>query len=105
NWHVVQGFQKVGLYFKPSTEGAKPGERDFQVAEVVHYDPQLDLALLKATKVPAELRPVALGSEADIQVGADVHAIGHPTGEAWSYTKGIISQYRRDYEWKMENFT
>jgi hypothetical protein len=35
----------------------------------------------------------------DAQIGADVHAIGHPTGESWSYTKGIISQIRSNYEW------
>jgi S1-C subfamily serine protease len=33
-------------------------------------------------------------------VGADVHAIGHPTGEAWTYTTGIVSQIRPDYEWR-----
>src|SRR5262249_8817377 len=33
-------------------------------------------------------------------VGADVHAIGHPTGEAWTYTTGVISQYRQAYEWQ-----
>jgi hypothetical protein len=32
-------------------------------------------------------------------VGADVHAIGHPTGESWTYTRGIVSQVRRDYAW------
>ena len=33
----------------------------------------------------------------------DVHAIGHPTGEAWTYTTGVISQYRQGYEWKAED--
>jgi Trypsin-like peptidase domain len=33
-------------------------------------------------------------------VGLDAHAIGHPTGEAWTYTKGIISQYRLGFEWQ-----
>jgi S1-C subfamily serine protease len=28
--------------------------------------------------------------------------IGHPTGEAWSYTTGVISQYRQNYEWQAE---
>jgi hypothetical protein len=32
-----------------------------------------------------------------------VHAIGHPTGEAWSYTGGIVSQIRRDYEWQADD--
>ena len=33
----------------------------------------------------------------------DVHAIGHPSGEAWTYTTGVISQYRQGYEWKAED--
>jgi S1-C subfamily serine protease len=32
----------------------------------------------------------------------DVHAIGHPTGEAWTYTTGVISQYRLAYQWEAE---
>jgi hypothetical protein len=40
-----------------------------------------------------------LGDSSEISVGADVHAIGHPTGEAWTYTTGVISQYRLGYEW------
>jgi hypothetical protein len=31
-----------------------------------------------------------------------VHAIGHPIGESWSYTKGVVSQMRPDYEWRYE---
>jgi hypothetical protein len=31
-----------------------------------------------------------------------VHAIGHSTGEAWTYTNGVISQYRLGYEWKKQ---
>jgi len=33
----------------------------------------------------------------------DVHAIGHPIGETWTYTTGIISQYRQAYEWQAKN--
>lgn len=102
NWHVVKGFQKVGLLFKPPTEGSKPSEADFEIAQVVKIDPGHDLALLRLAATPRDVKPIALGSEADIQVGADVHAIGHPTGEAWTYTKGFISQYRKDYEWRDE---
>jgi hypothetical protein len=32
-----------------------------------------------------------------------VHAIGHPGGEQWTYTQGIISQVRTDYRWKGVN--
>jgi hypothetical protein len=34
-----------------------------------------------------------------VQVGADVHALGHPREQTWTYTKGLISQIRPDYEW------
>jgi hypothetical protein len=36
-------------------------------------------------------------------VGIDVHAIGHPKGESWSYTKGIVSQYRLGFDWITDN--
>jgi len=32
-------------------------------------------------------------------VGQDVHAIGHPEGQIWTYTKGLISQIRANFEW------
>ena len=57
---------------------------------------------MKVTVVPEFVSPLKLGSNAAIQVGDDVHAIGHPTGEAWTYTRGIVSQIRPDYEWQAE---
>jgi hypothetical protein len=44
------------------------------------------------------VRPLQISSQ-DIEVGADVRAIGHPNGENWTYTKGIVSSVRPDYEW------
>jgi hypothetical protein len=44
-----------------------------------------------------------LGSLQDVAVGSDVHAIGHPTGESWTYTKGFVSQIRQGYEWSTED--
>jgi hypothetical protein len=49
--------------------------------------------------VPAGHAPVKLGAQSDISVGLDVFAIGHPRGDQWTYTKGIISQFRKGYEW------
>ncbi len=102
NWHVIKGFKKVGLVFKPPAEGSKPSEADIEIADVIKIDPGRDLALLRVAALPRDVKPIMLGAESDIQVGADVHAIGHPTGEAWTYTKGFISQYRKDYEWRDE---
>ncbi len=49
------------------------------------------------------MKPLAVAGSSAVQVGSDVHAIGHPTGEAWTYTRGIVSQIRRDYEWQAED--
>jgi S1-C subfamily serine protease len=100
NYHVVKGYSTVAVVFKPAAEGAAPSRDDVKVGEIVKFDPVTDLALLRVTAVPPGRAAIRLGSTDDISVGADVHAIGHPTGEAWTYTTGIISQYRLAYKWK-----
>jgi S1-C subfamily serine protease len=100
NAHVVGENKKVGIMFKPQQEGAKINPANILVGEVLRVDNTRDLAIVTIAGAPAWVRPLEFGTEADIQIGADVHAIGHPTGEAWTYTKGLISQYRKSYEWK-----
>ncbi len=100
NRHVVGSFNEAGIIFKPSREGDAPNFRNAVRAQVIKVDAIRDLALLKVANVPSSIVPLELGSEIDIQIGADVNAIGHPTGEAWTYTRGLISQYRKNYEWK-----
>jgi len=99
NHHVIDGAKQIGVIFKPALEGAALGKADLRKAEVLKIDQVADLALLKVDSVPAGVAPLKLGDGASVQVGADVHAIGHPTGEAWTYTRGVVSQIRRAYEW------
>lgn len=84
-------------------EGATPTSADIRRARVVRYDEVADLALLRVDTVPTNVQPIALGNLEEVSIGADVHAIGHPTGEAWTYTMGVVSQLRRDYEWTAED--
>jgi hypothetical protein len=70
---------------------------------VLRLDEEADLALLQVSEMPAHVKPLAIGSASEVQVGSDVHAIGHPTGKAWTYTRGIVSQIRRDYAWASED--
>ena len=102
NWHVVKGYEYVAVIFKPTLEGKEPTRDDIKRGRVVKYDEIADLALVKVSEVPPGRSPVRLGDASEIAVGMDVHAIGHPTGEAWTYTTGVISQYRQSYEWKAE---
>lgn len=102
NKHVVGQQKQVVVVFKPLVEGSTPSKADAVSASVVKVDEVADLALLKVQSVPVHVSPLALGFLGDVEVGADVFAIGHPTGEAWTYTKGIVSQVRRNYEWSTE---
>jgi S1-C subfamily serine protease len=99
NYHVVKGYNNVAVVFKPAVEGAEPTRDDIKIGQVLKYDEIADLALVKVSEVPGGRNPIRLGSTDEISVGVDVHAIGHPTGEAWTYTTGIISQYRMGYNW------
>lgn len=103
NWHVVNGYSYVAIVFKPSVEGREPTRDETKLGRVVRYDEIADLALVKASDVPVGRVPIRLGDPSEIAVGVDVHAIGHPIGETWTYTTGIISQYRQAYEWQAKN--
>ena len=100
NWHVVKGYEYVAIVFKPTVEGKEPTRDEIKLGRVVKFDEVADLALVKASEIPTGRTPVRLGDSSEIAVGMDVHAIGHPTGEAWTYTTGVISQYRQAYEWQ-----
>jgi S1-C subfamily serine protease len=99
NLHVIKGFSVVNVVFKPAKEGKIPDREEIRRGRVVKIDEIADLALVKVDDLPAGRQPVTLGDITDIAVGSDVHAIGHPTGEAWTYTNGVISQFRMAYQW------
>lgn len=103
NLHVVADAKEVGVIFKPTIEGQAIGKADVRRARVLQRDDVADLALIQVAEVPKGVTPLVLGESAALAVGADVHAIGHPTGESWTYTKGVVSQVRRAYDWKTED--
>jgi len=103
NYHVIDDANSIAVIFKPSVEGATPTKKDAVSASVVRVDQKSDLALIKVSRGPQTTTPISLGSLANVSVGADVFAIGHPTGEAWTFTKGVVSQLRRNYQWRTES--
>lgn len=100
NAHVVGDASEVAVVFKPQQDGGKITAADAVVGRVRKVDPVRDLALVEVATVPASAAVIKLGTMKDVQVGADVHAIGHPSGQTWTYTKGLISQIRPGYEWQ-----
>jgi Trypsin-like peptidase domain len=101
NWHVVAGNQTATVVLKPKNSAELKRELAFS-AVVEKVDEVSDLALLRISNPPRALSFLSLGGNSPISVGQDVHAIGHPQGEVWTYTRGIISQYRPNYDWKTE---
>jgi S1-C subfamily serine protease len=99
NHHVVENFKKVGVVFKPAIDGAPVQKSDVREADVVKIDEVADLALVKVRELPPNAVPLEFADTSVAMVGMDVHAIGHPVGETWTYTKGFISQIRKDYPW------
>jgi len=103
NWHVAGAYEVVGVVLRAKELLRGIGElrkEHIILARVVAIDPRRDLALLFTTPIPASLRPVPLGEPGGVEVGQDVYAIGHPKGLLWSYTEGVVSQIRPDYQWK-----
>jgi S1-C subfamily serine protease len=102
NWHVVGDERYVAILFKPARDGDVPDMKRAIKGVVVKVDEVADLATIKIAALPAGVKPIVLGDATKVSVGADVHAIGHPIGETWSYTKGLVSQIRYGYEWRGE---
>jgi hypothetical protein len=80
-------------------------KKSVHIARVLASDEVRDLALIKVDQIPAEASPIGLGDSSALQVGSDVHAIGHPEGAQWTYTRGFVSQLRPSFEWKYTDGT
>jgi putative serine protease PepD len=64
-------------------------------ATVVGTDPSTDLAVIKLTNAPTDLKAIALGDANVIKVGDQVMAVGNPLGLAGTVTTGIVSALNR----------
>ena len=98
NWHVIAAAKKVTVVFKP--ERGLSVKKELAYAAVIgKVDQVADLALLKVNTPSKTVSFLPLANMDTVEVGQDVHAIGHPDGEVWTYTTGIISQIRPAYQW------
>ena len=86
NYHVIEGASsaKVKLYNGKSYD-----------AKLIGLYPKRDIAVLKIDAPKKFLKPVKLGSSANLEVGQEVYAIGNPYGLDWTMTKGIVSAINR----------
>ncbi|HET8955943.1 MAG TPA: trypsin-like peptidase domain-containing protein [Solirubrobacterales bacterium] len=70
-------------------------DRNVVPAEIVGFDPFVDVALLKIEPDGFDLQPLELGDDRDLRVGQPVAAIGSPFGEQQSLSVGVVSATHR----------
>jgi serine protease DegQ len=86
--HVVAGAERIGVVFFDGLESD---------ALLVSAQPENDLAVLQATKLPDDLVPATLKSTQDLRVGDQVIAVGFPFGIGPSASVGAVSGLRRSF--------
>jgi S1-C subfamily serine protease len=64
-------------------------------ATLVGASPDNDLAVLHITAPKSKLRPIRVGSSADLKVGQMAYAIGNPFGLDQTFTWGVVSALGR----------
>jgi len=73
-------------------------DRNVVPAEIVGFDPFVDVALLKIAPAGLDLHPLKLGNDKDLRVGQPVAAIGSPFGEQQSLSVGVVSATDRSVQ-------
>jgi len=88
NLHVVLGAKRVQVVFADGLESD---------ATIVGMQPEHDLAVLQAQKIPDDLAAATMRSTADLALGDQVVAVGFPFGIGPSATAGVVSGLRREF--------
>jgi S1-C subfamily serine protease len=86
--HCVEGFAAVVMVKFYGEEGENP-------FVVTRFDKSRDLALLQGSPLVA---PTAVSlATRRLPLGEDVYLIGHPSGNEYNVTRGIVSKYYDGY--------
>jgi serine protease DegQ len=88
NLHVVYGSRRIKVIFADGLETD---------ADIVGLQPENDLAVLKARKIPDDLIAATMRSTADLSPGDRVTAIGFPFGIGPSVSHGVVSGLKREF--------
>ena len=89
NFHVIQGGSGAIVTLSDQTTWK---------AELVGAFPDRDLAVLRIDAPKEKMKPLAVGTSKDLQVGQKVYAIGNPFGLDQTLTTGIVSALNREIE-------
>ncbi|GMN42509.1 hypothetical protein TIFTF001_011712 [Ficus carica] len=87
NYHVIRGASDLRVTLSDQTT---------YDAQVVGFDQDKDVAVIRVDAPKDKLRPIPVGVSADLLVGQKVYAIGNPFGLDHTLTTGVISGLRRE---------
>ena len=87
--HVVANATDIQVTFADGTTSS---------ASVATQQPQNDIAVLKADKLPAQVIPAVLGNPNAMHVGDEAYVVGNPYGLYSSMSAGIISGFNRSFQ-------
>jgi S1-C subfamily serine protease len=88
NLHVVSGADRIKVVFADGLESN---------ASITGVQPENDLAVLQASKIPDDLIAATMRSTADLGPGDKVVAVGFPFGIGPSASGGVISGLKRAF--------
>lgn len=88
NLHVVQGGQSIKVTFADGLEAD---------ATVTGTQPENDLAVLQAHKIPDDMIAATMRSTAELRPGDQVLAVGFPFGIGPSASAGVVSGLKRTF--------
>ena len=97
NLHVVQGAETIHITFADGLTST---------ASITGAQPENDLAVLQAHKIPDDMIAATMRSTADLRPGDAVMAVGYPFGIGPSASSGIVSGLKRSFrspEGKQDN--
>jgi serine protease DegQ len=88
NLHVVHGARRIKVVFADGLEAD---------ADIVGLQPEHDLAVLRARKIPDDLIAATMRSTGDLSPGDRVTAVGFPFGIGPSVSHGVVSGLKREF--------
>ncbi len=88
NLHVVQGAEIIHITFADGLT---------TTASITGVQPENDLAVLQAHKIPDDMIAATMRSTADLRPGDQVMAVGYPFGIGPSASAGIVSGLKRTF--------
>jgi S1-C subfamily serine protease len=88
NLHVVSGADRIKVVFHDGLEST---------ATISGVQPENDLAVLQAQKIPDDMIAATMRSTADLAPGDKVVAVGYPFGIGPSASGGVVSGLKRSF--------